>query len=77
VKSAALNDYSGRVPSTKLLLANGELLEVEGLIEDVEKRLQNAVRSSPGTLAWLEESGTDEPIAVNPAHVVTLKRGDE
>lgn len=48
---------------------------MEGPIEAVEKQLQNAVRSSPGTLAWLTEAATGAPIAVNPAHVVKLTAG--
>jgi len=59
-------------PSTILLLSTGATLEVEGSPEDVEKPLQNAVRSSPGTLAWLKDADTGEAIAVNPGHVVTL-----
>jgi hypothetical protein len=58
--------------STRLLLSTGDSLEVEGTIQDVEKPLQNAVRSSPGTLAWLKDAGTGEAVCVNPAHVVTL-----
>jgi hypothetical protein len=41
----------------------------------VEKLLQNAVRSSPGTLARLQDAGTGEVVGVNPAHVVTVTRG--
>jgi hypothetical protein len=50
---------------------------VAGAIEDVEKPLQNAARSSPGTLAWLEDADTGESVCVNPAHVVTLTRAPE
>ena len=55
-----------------LYLSTGTTLEVAGLPADVEKSLQDAVRSSQGTLAWLEHAHTGEAIAVNPAHVVTL-----
>jgi hypothetical protein len=65
------------VPATKLLLITGERVEVEGAIEDVESRLQNAARSTPGTLAWLTAAGSDELVGVNPTHVVTLRPGDE
>jgi hypothetical protein len=47
---------------------------VRGSLEDVQKRLQDAVRSSPGSLALLTEAATDEQIGVNPAHVVTIRR---
>jgi hypothetical protein len=63
--------------STKLLLVNGEQLEVDGGLEDVGKQLQNAARSSPGTLAWLTASGGEESIGVNPTHVLTVRPGDE
>ena len=62
-------------PSTDLLLTTGELLPVRGSLEDVQKRLQDAVRSSPGSLAVLTEAATGEPVGVNPAHVVTIRRG--
>jgi hypothetical protein len=45
---------------------------VAGTVQDVEKPLQNAARSSPGTLAWLEDAASGEPVCVNPVHVVTL-----
>jgi hypothetical protein len=65
------------MPSTKLLLITGERVEVDGVVEHVEKQLQNAARSTPGTLAWLKEAGTEDSFALNPAHVVTLRPGDE
>jgi hypothetical protein len=37
----------------------------------VGKRLQDAVRSSPGSLAWLD-AADGRPIGVNPAQVVTV-----
>jgi hypothetical protein len=60
-----------------LLLVTGERIEVDGGIEDVGRRLQDAARSSSGTLAWLKVNGTDESVGVNPAHVVTLTRAEE
>lgn len=62
-------------PSTKLLLSTGTTLEVAGTLEDVEKLLQNAVRSSPGTLARLEAVDDGTVVGVNPAQVVTVTRG--
>jgi hypothetical protein len=64
-------------PQARLLLVTGELVEVDGTVEDVEKTLQNAARSTPGTLAWLRHGRTGQPLAVNPTHVVTLGPGDE
>jgi hypothetical protein len=65
------------MPTTRLLLAIGEQLEVEGSIGDVVKGLENAARSSPGTLAWLRESASQERLGINPAHVVTVRPGEE
>jgi hypothetical protein len=45
---------------------------VEGTLEDVAKLLQNAARSSPGTLAWLTEADSGESAGVNPVHVMVL-----
>jgi hypothetical protein len=59
-------------PATSVLLTTGDRLEVEGPIEDVQKPLQDAVRSSPGTLAWLKDADSGESVCVNPVHVVTL-----
>ena len=58
--------------STQLLLSTGDSLAVQGSIEDVEKPLQNAARSSSGTLARLTDAESGEPVCVNPVHVVTL-----
>jgi hypothetical protein len=55
-----------------LLLGTGDSLEVHGSIGDVQKSLQDAVRSSPGTLARLEDEDTGAAVYVNPLHVVTL-----
>ena len=59
-------------PSTKLLLSTGESLEVAGAPDGVGKLLQDAVRSSPGTLAWLRGADDGEAVGVNPAHVVAV-----
>jgi hypothetical protein len=63
--------------STNLLLSTGARLTVQGAADEVGKRLQDAVRSSPGTVAWLEQAGTGEAVGVNPAHVVALTRGEQ
>ena len=63
--------------STKVLLITGELLEVEGPINDVERLVEDAARSTTGTLAWLKDARTEEPVGVNPMHDVTLRPGDE
>lgn len=58
--------------TTRILFSTGDTLDVEGSIQDVEKPLQNAARSGSGTLAWLNEASSGEPVCVNPVHVVTL-----
>ncbi|MET0513056.1 MAG: hypothetical protein ABW135_15390 [Thermoleophilaceae bacterium] len=63
--------------TTKLLLTTGEQLEVETSIDDVVKALENAARSSAGTLARLKEAESGEPLAVNATQVVTVRPGDE
>jgi hypothetical protein len=65
------------MPTTKLLLATGDHLEVEGTIEEAIKELENAARSSAGTLAMLRQPETGELLAVNAAQVVTVRPGDE
>jgi hypothetical protein len=57
---------------TRILLSTGEQLEVEHPYDYVVKELENAARSSAGTLARLTLAGTGEPVGVNAAHVVTV-----
>ena len=63
--------------TTRLLLATGEALEVAGDLDEVAKQLENAARSSAGTLAWLELAANAERFGVNPGHVVTIRSGRE
>ena len=63
--------------TTTLLLTTGEALEVSGELDDVAKQLENAARSSAGTLAWFELAVGGERFGVNPGHVVTIRRGRE
>jgi hypothetical protein len=63
------------VATTKLHLVTGEQLEVDGSPDEVAKVLENARRSSPGSLAWLRETVGDERLGVNPAQVVTVRAG--
>jgi hypothetical protein len=62
------------MPRTRLLLTTGDQIDVEGTPEDVVKELENAARSSLGTLAWLTESASEELVGVNAAQVVTVRR---
>jgi hypothetical protein len=65
------------VATTNLLLATGETREVAGSVDQVAKELENAARSSAGTLAWLKDAGSGERLGVNPAHVVWVRHGDD
>jgi len=62
--------------TTKLLLATGDQVEVDATVDEVVKALEDAARSSPGTLARLRQSGTGEPLAVNATQVVTVRADD-
>jgi len=62
--------------TTKILLATGDQLEVDAPLEEVVKALENAARSSAGTLARLTLVDSEEPAAVNTTHVVMV-RGSE
>lgn len=62
--------------TSRLLLSTGDLIEVEGSTEEVTKTLENAARSSAGTLALFAEGGGSGDLAVNPLHVVTVRPGD-
>ena len=57
------------------MLASGEQFEVDAPLDEVVKELENAARSSAGTLARFAQAGTDEPVAVNASHVVAVRPG--
>jgi hypothetical protein len=61
--------------STKILLVTGDELEVDATPDTVIKVLEDAARSSAGTLARLTQARTGEPIAVNAASVVAVRGG--
>jgi hypothetical protein len=63
------------VATTNLLLITSEELEIDLPLDRVVKELEDAARSSAGTLAQLTQAGTGEPIAVNAAHVVAVRPG--
>ena len=60
--------------TTTLLLSTGETFEVKGPLDEVAKLLENAARSSAGTLAWLHEAEAGERLGVNPTQVVSVRR---
>lgn len=61
---------------TRILLTTGDQLEVDASVDEVVKELENAARSSAGTLARLTQSDSGEPVAVNAAHVVLVRPSD-
>jgi hypothetical protein len=62
---------------TRIHLATGEQLEVDGPIDDVVKQLENAARSSAGTLARLTEAASGDALAVSATHVVLVRSSPE
>ena len=64
------------MPCTEIRLLSGDVLMVEGTTDEVERALSDAARSGQSRLAWLRELGTDEPIGINPAHVIALRFGE-
>jgi hypothetical protein len=64
------------VPTTCLLLSTGESVVVDGAMVDVKRQLEDASRSTTGTLAWLNEVEGGQVVGVNPSHVVMLRESD-
>jgi hypothetical protein len=62
--------------TTTILLATGDQLEVDAPLDEVVKSLENAARSSAGTLARLTLV-ENRDVAVNAAHVVMVRASDE
>jgi hypothetical protein len=65
-----------RVSPTQITLINGDRHEVGGEPADVEKAIVAAARGSILQLAWLEEAASGRALAVNPAHVVSIRAAD-
>ena len=61
---------------TRILLATGAEVEVDASVDEVVKALENAARSSAGTLAQLSETGSGDVIALNAAQVVLVRSSD-
>lgn len=59
----------------EISLLNGQVLEVEGDLEEVEKLLSDAARSGHARFAWLAERGTGDRVGVNPDQILTLRDG--
>jgi len=60
-----------------LSLSTGEQLEVACTVAAAATALENAARSSLGTLAWFEEPESGRRLGVNPTQVVTVREAAE
>ena len=62
--------------ATRLLLTTGEWVTVQGDAEAVARQLEDASRSTTGTLAWLKDAEDGNPIGVSPSHIVMLRAAE-
>jgi hypothetical protein len=66
-------DAAPPLERTLIVLVTGAELEVDASVDEVIKALENAARSSAGTLAKLPDSGSGKLIALNAAQVVLVR----
>jgi hypothetical protein len=57
-------------------MINGDVIGVEGSLDEVEKELSDTARSGSSRLAWLTAVGTGERIGVKPDHVVSIRKSN-
>lgn len=62
--------------ATTIILTNGDRVAVAASLDQVVRELENATRSSAGTLARLTDAETGEQVALNAAHVVLVRESD-
>ncbi|HKZ14094.1 MAG TPA: hypothetical protein VJL81_09645 [Solirubrobacterales bacterium] len=62
--------------NAEVTLLNGQIIEVEGDVSEVERVLSDAARSGHARFAWLVEHGSGERVGVNPDQVLTLRGGE-
>lgn len=62
--------------NAEVTLLNGQIIEVEGDVSEVERVLSDAARSGHARFAWLIEHGSGERVGVNPDQVLTLRGGE-
>jgi hypothetical protein len=67
-------EHRSSTATTEISVVTGERYRVEGDAKDVELSILDAARGSIMEFAWLVDSQTGEDLAVNPEHVVTLRR---
>jgi hypothetical protein len=59
--------------ATSIILTNGDRVAVAATLDQVVRELENAARSSAGTLARLTDADTGEQVALNATHVVLVR----
>lgn len=57
----------------EIKMIDGDVLDVEGSLDEVEKELSDAARSGRSRFAWLTAVATGERIGVKPDHVVSIR----
>ena len=62
--------------STRLLLTTGEWVTVEGTPDHVSREIEDAARSTTGTLAWFKDVEDGQSVGLGPSHVVMVRPGD-
>jgi hypothetical protein len=73
---AGVYDRASQVLYVEITLPSGDVFTVEGSLDEVEKRFSDAARSGQSRLAWFRERGRDDPVGLNPAHVVALRASE-
>jgi hypothetical protein len=62
---------------TELTVVTGQRYKIEGDPKEVEQTILDAARGSLMQLAWFVEAESEEELAINPEHVVTLRAADD
>jgi hypothetical protein len=57
----------------ELLVVGGQRFCVRGTLDEVEARILEAARGSILELVRLTEEGSEDSLALNPAHIVALR----
>lgn len=60
----------------EIKLVDGDVLTVEGAVDDVERKLSDAARSGQSRLAWFTDHEAGGLVGVNPDHVATLRHSE-
>ena len=59
--------------TTEVVMITGDRYEVDGEPDTIEATIIGAARGSIMALAWLTETTSGQPLAVNPDHVVSIR----